>query len=49
VGTIVGALAVTVAKSVGRKPEGDEAPEDAVDLEHAHAATGVHTARPAAA
>jgi PTS system fructose-specific IIC component len=34
-GTIVGALAVTVAKSIGRTTN-DDAPEDAVDLEHAH-------------
>jgi fructose PTS system EIIBC or EIIC component len=49
VGTVVGALAVSVAKTIGRKPEEDEAPEDAVDLEHAHAATGVHPARTATA
>ena len=48
VGTIVGALAVTVAKSVGGT-KAEDVPEDAVDLEHAHAATGVHPARPAAA
>jgi PTS system fructose-specific IIC component len=35
-GTVVGALAVTIAKSIGRTDAG-EAPEDAVDLEHAHA------------
>ncbi|SFT62164.1 PTS system D-fructose-specific IIA component (F1P-forming), Frc family /PTS system D-fructose-specific IIB component (F1P-forming), Frc family /PTS system D-fructose-specific IIC component (F1P-forming), Frc family [Geodermatophilus amargosae] len=35
VGTVVGALAVTVAKSIGRK-KADEVPEDAVDLAHAH-------------
>mgnify|MGYP000268175881 CR=1 FL=1 len=35
-GTIVGALAVTVAKTIGRS-DADDAPEDAVDLEHAHA------------
>ncbi|MGY1811499.1 PTS fructose transporter subunit IIABC [Blastococcus sp. SYSU D00820] len=34
-GTIVGALAVTVAKSIGR-PRADAVPEDAVDLAHAH-------------
>jgi PTS system fructose-specific IIC component len=34
-GTIVGALAVTVAKSIGR-PQAEDVPEDAVDLEHAH-------------
>ncbi|TFV81128.1 PTS lactose transporter subunit IIC [Blastococcus sp. CT_GayMR20] len=36
VGTVVGALAVTVAKSIGRT-DAEDAPEDAVDLEHAHA------------
>jgi fructose PTS system EIIBC or EIIC component len=35
-GTVVGALAVTVAKSFGHT-DAEEAPEDAVDLEHAHA------------
>jgi fructose PTS system EIIBC or EIIC component len=35
IGTIVGAVAVTVAKSIGRS-DAAEAPEDAVDLEHAH-------------
>ncbi len=39
-GTVVGAAAVTVAKSIGR-PKADVVPEDAVDLTHAHAATGV--------
>jgi PTS system fructose-specific IIC component len=48
IGTIVAGVAVTVAKSIGR-PKADDVPEDAVDLEHAHAATGVHPARPAAA
>ena len=48
VGTIVGAVAVTVAKSIGR-PTADDAPEDAVDMAHAHAATGVHPARTATA
>ena len=38
IGAIVGGIAVTVAKSIGR-PKADDAPEDAVDLEHAHAAT----------
>ncbi|UOY00762.1 PTS fructose transporter subunit IIABC [Blastococcus sp. PRF04-17] len=37
-GTVVGALAVTVAKSFGRS-DAEDAPEDAVDLEHAHAPT----------
>jgi PTS system fructose-specific IIC component len=36
VGTVVGAAAVIVAKSIGR-PKVEEVPEDAVDLEHAHA------------
>jgi PTS system fructose-specific IIC component len=36
VGTVVGALAVTIAKSFGHT-DAEEAPEDAVDLEHAHA------------
>ncbi len=35
IGTIVGGLAVTVAKSIGR-PKADATPEDAVDLAHAH-------------
>jgi fructose PTS system EIIBC or EIIC component len=47
IGTIVGAVAVTVAKSLGRT-DAEDAPEDAIDLEHAHAATGVHPTRPAA-
>jgi fructose PTS system EIIBC or EIIC component len=34
-GTVVGALAVTIAKSIGRT-DAEDAPEDAVDLEHAH-------------
>src|SRR5690349_9223276 len=36
IGAVVGGLAVTFAKSIGRS-DADEAPEDAVDLEHAHA------------
>jgi PTS system fructose-specific IIC component len=47
IGMVVGAIAVTVAKSIGR-PRGEDVPEDAVDLQHAHAATGVHPARPTA-
>jgi fructose PTS system EIIBC or EIIC component len=40
-GTVVGALAVTVAKSIGR-PKAEAVPEDAVDMAHAHnAATPV--------
>jgi PTS system fructose-specific IIC component len=38
IGAGVGAVAVTIAKSVGR-PKADAVPEDAVDLEHAHAPT----------
>ena len=37
IGAAVGALAVTVAKSIGRGRADEEAPEDAVDLAHAHA------------
>ena len=37
-GTVVGALAVTVAKSVGGRKTGTAVPEDAVDLAHAHTA-----------
>jgi PTS system fructose-specific IIC component len=40
IGMVVGALAVTVAKSIGRS-DADDAPEDAVDLEHAHTPVGV--------
>ena len=36
IGAVVGGIAVTVAKSIGRPSGGDEAPEDAVDLAHAH-------------
>jgi PTS system fructose-specific IIC component len=42
-GAVVGAVAVTAAKSIGR-PKDDDVPEDAVDLAHAHTA-----ARPAGA
>jgi PTS system fructose-specific IIC component len=35
IGTVVGGIAVTIAKSIGRS-DAEEAPEDAVDLEHAH-------------
>jgi PTS system fructose-specific IIC component len=41
IGAIVGALAVTIAKSIGR-PGADAVPEDATDLEHAH--TPAHAA-----
>jgi PTS system fructose-specific IIC component len=36
IGAVVGGLAVTFAKSIGRT-DADDAPEDAVDLQHAHA------------
>ncbi|MGY1682490.1 PTS fructose transporter subunit IIABC [Geodermatophilus sp. SYSU D01176] len=39
-GTVVGALAVTIAKSIGR-PKAEAVPEDAVDMAHAHTATPV--------
>jgi PTS system fructose-specific IIC component len=46
-GTIVGALAVTVAKSIGR-PKVEQVPEDAVDLAHSHVPTAsAPTAAPA--
>ncbi len=48
IGAVVGGIAVTIAKSIGRT-KGVDVPEDAVDLEHAHAATGVHPARTASA
>ncbi|MGY1620112.1 fructose-specific PTS transporter subunit EIIC [Geodermatophilus sp. SYSU D00691] len=40
VGAVVGGVAVTVLKSLGRS-DAEEAPEDAVDLEHAHTPVGV--------
>ena len=43
VGTVVGGVAVTVAKSIGR-PKADDVPEDAVDLAHAHVPT--HATQP---
>jgi PTS system fructose-specific IIC component len=39
-GMVVGALAVTVAKSIGR-PKAEAVPEDAVDMAHAHNAAPV--------
>jgi PTS system fructose-specific IIC component len=45
IGAVVGAAAVTAAKSIGRT-DADDAPEDAVDLEHAH--TPVHVPASAA-
>jgi len=35
IGTVVGAVAVILLKSIGRK-KADEIPEDAIDLEHSH-------------
>jgi fructose PTS system EIIBC or EIIC component len=48
IGAIVGGIAVTLAKSIGGDKKGDDVPEDAVDLEHAHAPTHA-TATPAGA
>jgi PTS system fructose-specific IIC component len=45
IGAVVGGLAVTFAKTIGRT-DADDAPEDAVDLQHAHAP--VHTPASAA-
>jgi fructose PTS system EIIBC or EIIC component len=45
-GTVVGALAVTIAKSIGRM-KADAVPEDATDLAHAHAPA--HQTQPASA
>jgi PTS system fructose-specific IIC component len=44
IGALVGAAAVTVAKSIGRS-KAEAVPEDAVDLGHAHApAAPAHSA-----
>jgi PTS system fructose-specific IIC component len=40
IGAVVGGVAVTVLKGIGRT-DAEDAPEDAVDLEHAHAPVGV--------
>ena len=40
IGMVVGALAVTIAKSIGR-PKAEAVPEDAVDMAHAHTAAPV--------
>jgi PTS system fructose-specific IIC component len=49
VGTVVGGIAVTIAKSIGRA-KAEDLPEDAVDLQHAHApAATVHSAGTATA
>jgi PTS system fructose-specific IIC component len=41
IGTVVGAIAVIIAKSIGRK-QAEEVPEDAVDLAHAHSPAATH-------
>ena len=46
IGTVVGALSVTVLKSISR-PKAEEVPEDAVDLVHAHAPA--HATQPTSA
>jgi PTS system fructose-specific IIC component len=47
IGSVVGAIAVIIAKNIGHKrPE--EVPEDAVDLEHAHS-PAAHSPRPVTA
>jgi PTS system fructose-specific IIC component len=43
IGSVVGAAAVTLAKSIGR-PKTELVPDDAVDLGHAHSTTAVHPA-----
>jgi PTS system fructose-specific IIC component len=40
IGAVVGGIAVTVLKSIGHS-DAEDAPEDAVDLEHAHTPVGV--------
>ena len=40
IGAVVGGVAVTVLKGIGHS-DAEDAPEDAVDLEHAHAPVGV--------
>jgi PTS system fructose-specific IIC component len=42
VGTIIGAVAVTIAKSIGR-PKADATPEDAADLAHVHPGASAST------
>ena len=41
IGTVVGAVAVIIAKSIGRK-QAEEVPEDAVDMAHAHSPAATH-------
>jgi PTS system fructose-specific IIC component len=43
IGAVIGAVAVVIAKSIGRRKV-DDVPEDAVDLAHAHAPSAVHPA-----
>jgi PTS system fructose-specific IIC component len=45
IGAVVGAAAVTAAKSIGH-PDGGDAPEDAVDLVHAHTPAHAAAAQP---
>ena len=40
IGAVVGGVAVTILKSFGHS-DAEEAPEDAVDLQHAHTPVGV--------
>ena len=47
-GTLVGAAAVVIAKSIGR-PKVEELPEDAVDLGHAHVPHAAPVTEPARA
>jgi PTS system fructose-specific IIC component len=47
-GTLVGAAAVVIAKSIGR-PKAEELPEDAVDLGHAHVPHAAPVTEPARA
>ncbi|HEX2074116.1 MAG TPA: fructose-specific PTS transporter subunit EIIC [Geodermatophilus sp.] len=42
IGTVVGAVAVMIAKNIGR-PKAEAVPEDAVDLQHAHAPAATAT------
>jgi PTS system fructose-specific IIC component len=48
IGAVVGAVAVIIAKSIGRK-KAEEVPEDAIDLEHAHAPAHAAPSRAATA
>jgi PTS system fructose-specific IIC component len=48
IGAVIGAVAVIIAKSIGRK-KAEEVPEDAIDLEHAHAPAHAAPSRAATA